>query len=192
MEPKGFPSKGYRGRRDPLLPRLPSHELRPGAGAKRWGDSRASGDGAEGWQASSGESSPTKPGVGVWSTVPRLLALPIVPQRAAPNRTGLRPLLPSPLLWASIPRTLGSQLPKSGECEVSWRGSAREAQDSLGAHLGKFPSSRFQEFLCQMGAHCVQQPQPPSEALLRFPGGRARAGLCHGWVGPTTLHRTTL
>lgn len=177
MEPKGFPSKGDSGMTDPLLPRLPLRKRGPAAGAKRWGDSRASRGGAEWWQASSGESSSsTEAGTGVWSSLQRLPTLCIVPQRAAPNWAGRRSLLPSPLILDGKPQTLASLRPGSGECEDSWRGSAREAQDSLGAHLGEFLPSRFQKFLHQLGAVCVQQPQPPSEALLRSPGGRLRHG----------------
>lgn len=176
VAPKGFPSKGDSGVTDPLLPRLPSRKLGPAAGAKRWGDSRASGGGAEWWQASSGESSSAEAGTGVWSSLQRLPTLRFVPQRAAPNRTGQRSLLPPPLILDGMPWTRASLRPGSGECEDSWRGSAREAQDSLGAHLGEFLPSRFQKFLYQLGAECVQQPQPQSEALLRSPGGRARTG----------------
>ncbi|XP_019497218.1 PREDICTED: uncharacterized protein C9orf50 homolog [Hipposideros armiger] len=160
VEPKGFPSKGDSGVTGPLLPRLPPRELGPAPGAKRWGDSRASGGGAEWWQASSGESSSAEAGTGVWSSLQRLPTLRIVQQRAAPNRTGQRSLLPPPLILDGMPWTRASLRPGSGECEDSWRGSAREAQDSLGAHLGEFLPSRFQKFLYQLGAECVQQPPP--------------------------------
>lgn len=145
VAPKGFPSEGAGGRRDPLLPRLPPRELGTASGAGRSGDSRASGGGAEWWQASSGEASPTEPGVGVWNSPPRLPALPSVTRRTEPNRAGLRALLLPPLLLAGAPQTPACLRPGSRECEDSWRGS-------LGAHLGESLPSRFPGFLHQLGA----------------------------------------
>lgn len=136
VAPKGFPSEGAGGRRDPLLPRLPPRELGTASGAGRSGDSRASGGGAERWQGPSGESSPTEPEVGIWHSPPRLPALPDVTRQTEPSRARLKSLLLPPLLLAGAPPTPACLSPGSRECEDSWRGS-------LGAHLGEFLPSRF-------------------------------------------------
>ncbi|XP_023388743.1 uncharacterized protein C9orf50 homolog [Pteropus vampyrus] len=158
--PKGLPREGAQRSRDLLLPRLPPCELRPAPGAGRWGGSTASGGGAECWQASGGESSPSEPGAGVPSPPPRLPALPTVAQRVAPNRTALRSQLLPPLLLARVPRTPAPPRPGPGESEDCWRGSAREAPNSSGALREESLPGRFQEFLSQLGDKWLEQPQP--------------------------------
>lgn len=179
VAPKGFPRAGAQRSRELLLPRLPPCELRPAPGAGRWGGSRASGAGAEWWQASGGESPPTEPVADVPSPPPRLPALPPVAQRVAPNRTALRSQLLPPLLLARVPRTPAPPLPGPGEGEDCWRGSAREAPNSSGALREESLPGRFQELLRQLGNEGLEQPQPLSEAILGSLGGGARAGLSH-------------
>ncbi|XP_054440832.1 uncharacterized protein C9orf50 homolog [Pteronotus mesoamericanus] len=161
VAPKGFPGEGARRMRDPLLPNLPPRELRSRPGAGRSGSSRG---GAEWWQPSSGESSPAEPGLDFWSPQLRLPRLPSRAPRAARSRTGLRsPLLPS-LLLDGASRTPAPPHSRPGECEDFWRGSARKPPPSLGALLGEFLPSRFREFLRQLGAEWVSQPQPPTSS----------------------------
>ncbi|ELK07264.1 hypothetical protein PAL_GLEAN10012513 [Pteropus alecto] len=190
--PKGLPREGAQRSRDLLLPRLPPCELRPAPGAGRWGASTASGGGAECWQTSGGESSPTEPGAGVPSPPPRLPALPTVAQRVAPNRTALRSQLLPPLLLARVPRTPAPPRPGPGESEDCWRGSAREAPNSSGALREESLPGRFQEFLRQLGDKWLEQPQPLSEAILgphSIQAPKLKAVLTHSCSGEGSGHR---
>ncbi|XP_004392690.1 PREDICTED: uncharacterized protein C9orf50 homolog [Odobenus rosmarus divergens] len=157
VAPKGLPGDGARGRRDPLLPRLPLPQLRGSPGGLR-----ASEGGGAWWP---GGSSHPELGLGVRSPSPRLPALPTLAQPAAQNRTRLRsPLLP-PLLLAGAPRELAPRRTGPGEREDSCRGAA-----TLRALLGKFLPSKCRELLHQLGAERAE-PRPPSEAPPRGRGG---------------------
>ncbi|XP_036892787.1 uncharacterized protein C9orf50 homolog [Sturnira hondurensis] len=173
---KGFSGEGSRRRRDlgpPGLPGLPPRELGSAPGAWRSRGSRASRGSAEWWPASSAESSPKEPGVDVWSTQLRLPPLPTMAPRAARSRTGLRSLLLPP------------RHPRPEEWEDSWRGSARKTHGSLGSLLGEFLPRRFREFLNQLGAEWVEQPQPPPPTSSKSPHQRGVSGCCRGPSPPS-------
>ncbi|KAB1280014.1 Uncharacterized protein Cadr_000016328 [Camelus dromedarius] len=193
VAPEGLPGDGVRRRKDPGLPRLLLPELRASSGVRGFSrGSRASGSGADWWEDAGCEASHLDPGVGVRRSRPRLPALPTLAQRAARNRTGLRPQLLPPLLWAREPQEPAPSRPGPGPCEDPRRGSAKEVPDSLSALVGELLPGRFREFLCQLGVQCTQQTKPPSEALLDLPGGGARAGLTQqGVTKNRTANRST-
>lgn len=168
VEPQGLPRDGARGRRDPLLPRLPLPQLRSVLGAGSPGGLRASEGGGAWWP--SGSSHPD-----VRHPSPRLPAPPTLAQRGAQNRTRLRSLLLPPLPLARASRELAPRRRGPGEREDPRRGAAREAPDSLRALLGELLPSRFREFLHHLGAECAE-PRPPSEASPGLPRGRGRGG----------------
>ncbi|XP_035579524.1 uncharacterized protein C9orf50 homolog isoform X5 [Zalophus californianus] len=112
VAPKGLPRDGARGRKDPLLPRLPPPQLRGFPGGLR-----ASEGGGAWWP---GGSSHPELGLGVRSPSPRLPALPTLAQ----NPTRLRSLLLPPLLLAGAPREPAPRRTGPGEREDSCRGAA--------------------------------------------------------------------
>ncbi|XP_053523652.1 uncharacterized protein C9orf50 homolog [Artibeus jamaicensis] len=170
VAPKGFSGEGWRRRRDLGQPGLPPPELRSAPGTWRSRGPRASRGSAEWWPASSGESSLTEPGADVWSSRLRLPPLPTMAPRATRSRTGLRSLLQPP------------RHHRPQECEDSRRGSARKTPGSLGSFLGEFLPRRFREFLNQLGAEWVEQPQPPPPTSSESPHQR---GASERWEGPS-------
>nr|XP_045362793.1 uncharacterized protein C9orf50 homolog [Camelus bactrianus] len=168
VAPEGLPGDGVRRRKDPGLPRLLLPELRASSGVRGFSrGSRASGSGADWWEDAGCEASHLDPGVGVRRSGPRLPALPTLAQRAARNRTGLRPQLLPPLLWAREPQEPAPSRPGPGPCEDPRRGSAKEVPDSLSALVGELLPGRFREFLCQLGVQCTQQTKPPTRTVPR-------------------------
>ncbi|XP_035579521.1 uncharacterized protein C9orf50 homolog isoform X1 [Zalophus californianus] len=144
VAPKGLPRDGARGRKDPLLPRLPPPQLRGFPGGLR-----ASEGGGAWWP---GGSSHPELGLGVRSPSPRLPALPTLAQ----NPTRLRSLLLPPLLLAGAPREPAPRRTGPGEREDSCRGAA-----TLRALLGKFLPGKCRELLQQLGAERAE-PRPPT------------------------------
>ncbi|KAM5332085.1 uncharacterized protein C9orf50 homolog [Glossophaga mutica] len=169
VAPKGFPGESARRRRDLGLP---PRELGSAPGGWRPRGSRASRGSPEWWPASSGESWPTEPGVDVWSSQLRLPPLPTMAPRAARSRTGLRSLLLPP------------GHPRPEECEDSWGGSARKTPGSLGSLLGEFLPRRFRQFLSQLGAEWVVQPQTPTSSASPYQRGASECWQGHSPPSP--------
>ncbi|XP_069328271.1 LOW QUALITY PROTEIN: uncharacterized protein C9orf50 homolog [Eulemur rufifrons] len=163
---KGFPGDGDFQRRDPLLPKLTSPDLRAARLARGAAGSRVPGGGAAWWQDSDAES----PGR-VGGRQPRLPSLFPEPPRAAQKGGVLRTLLLPPLLSASAPRgstPRGSapRRPAPGECEHPRRCAASGGPGSLGALIGEFLPSRFREFLQQL-QKCAEPPEPLTSSAPR-------------------------
>uniref|UniRef100_A0A8C6FII1 Chromosome 9 open reading frame 50 n=1 Tax=Moschus moschiferus TaxID=68415 RepID=A0A8C6FII1_MOSMO len=155
------PGGSDRRRRDPLLPRLLRPELRAASGPGVFGVSRASESGAESGRAPACESLHSDHGLGFRSARSRLPVLPTVAQRPARSRTGLRSLLPPPLLLAGESPESAPACPKLRQREDPRRGSAKETSDSLGSLLEVLPG-RFRQFLRQFRAESAEPLLPPT------------------------------
>nr|XP_012627660.1 uncharacterized protein C9orf50 homolog [Microcebus murinus] len=159
---KEFPGDGDFRRREPLLPRLTSPELRAVRLARSAAGSRVAGGGAAWWQDSDAKSRGYLGG-----PQRRLPDLSPEPPRAAQKRNVLSSVLLPPLHSTSAPRGPAPRCPGPGECEHSRGGAARRRPGSLGALIEEFLPSRFREFLQQLQQKCAEPPEPLTSSASR-------------------------